>query len=599
MLYQLTQYAKSKDLPCMPGYARKEIRAIVTITRDGRFLQAEPCEWSYDLCPTLSFSEMIAGGVTRSHFLVDTVATILGLDEKSAAKQKAFIWLHDTAAEHVPLLKPLSLMMHNGCYLEEMAANLSALKLKPTNNITFRLAGEDRCLVERDEWKEWWLSYRESLLPKDDNRERMRCFVTGEMVIPAATHPKLKLASVGGQSAGSTLIGFDKKSFASFGLKQSANAACSEDAAAVYAGALDDLIVNAPRPLAEILMLHWMDRPVPPEEDPFGFFAEPQDAEAEEEREKAWALHAVRRLVEAVRTGERPEFTANRYHALLLSGTAGRAMVRGVYEGELTDLYMKVGDWFDGLTITGPYGGAPADPPRLFVLLTRMLPYRPQTSNKDMLAAMNKQLSPLLARIWESILRGSPFPQEAANRALQHMKSRLQRSREDGREHGPENLDRICCAILKLWHNRAQRHGLIRTGGVKMETRLNTSHPSPAYHAGRLLAVLNHLQHTALGDVGADVVQRFFSAASVMPGMVVGRLIDGAQPHLGKLRREEKMGLYVRYQQLITDIMSRLDDQILDQLDFTGQTLFALGYYHQSASLFEKRKDSTIEEKEE
>ena len=132
-----------------------------------------------------------------------------------------------------------------------------------------------------------------------------------------------------------------------------------------------------------------------------------------------------------------------------------------------------------------------------------------------------------------------------------------------------------------------------------METKLNTGHPSPAYHAGRLLAVLNHLQHTALGDVGADVVQRFFSAASVTPGMVVGRLIDGAQPHLGKLRREEKMGLYVRYQQLITDIMSRLDDQILDQLDFTGQTLFALGYYHQSASLFEKRKDSTIEEKEE
>ena len=178
------------------------------------------------------------------------MATVLGLDDRSAAKQKAFIWLHDTAAERVPLLKPLSLMMHSD-RIADMAANLAALKLKPTNNITFRLAGEDRCLVERDDWKDWWLSYRESLLPKDDDVERMRCFVTGEIVIPASTHPKLKLASVGGQSAGSTLIGFDKKSFASFGLEQSANAACSEDAAAIYAGALDDLIVNAP-PLAQL-----------------------------------------------------------------------------------------------------------------------------------------------------------------------------------------------------------------------------------------------------------------------------------------------------------------------------------------------------------
>ncbi len=152
--------------------------------------------------------------------------------------------------------------------------------------------------------------------------------------------------------------------------------------------------------------------------------------------------------------------------------------------------------------------------------------------------------------------------------------------------------------MLKMWYNRAAKHGIITNGGVKVETRLNTGHPSPAYHAGRLLAVLNHLQHTALENVGADVVQRFFSAASVTPGLVIGRLVNGAQPHLNKLRREEKMGLYVWYQQMIGEIMSHLDDRLLEQLDFAGQTLFALGYYHQFASLFEKSGD-TIQENEE
>ncbi|MEW6418062.1 MAG: type I-C CRISPR-associated protein Cas8c/Csd1 [Nitrospirota bacterium] len=54
-----------------------------------------------------------------------------------------------------------------------------------------------------------------------------------------------------------------------------------------------------------------------------------------------------------------------------------------------------------------------------------------------------------------------------------------------------------------------------------MDTYLNPEHPHPAYHCGRLLAVLARLQRDALGDVGAGIVQRYYSAASQTVSRIV------------------------------------------------------------------------------
>ena len=42
-----------------------------------------------------------------------------------------------------------------------------------------------------------------------------------------------------------------------------------------------------------------------------------------------------------------------------------------------------------------------------------------------------------------------------------------------------------------------------------MDVGLNPNHPAAAYQVGRLMAVLDDIQYSALGDVGADVVQKF------------------------------------------------------------------------------------------
>lgn len=112
-----------------------------------------------------------------------------------------------------------------------------------------------------------------------------------------------------------------------------------------------------------------------------------------------------------------------------------------------------------------------------------------------------------------------------------------------------------------------------------MTNALNETHPDPAYHCGRLMAVLAYLQYRALGDVGAGVVQRYYAAASSTPGLVLGRLLRMAQFHLNKLEPAERQSFESR----IGQVMSQLKDGFPPPLSLEGQSLFALGYYHQKA----------------
>ena len=123
-----------------------------------------------------------------------------------------------------------------------------------------------------------------------------------------------------------------------------------------------------------------------------------------------------------------------------------------------------------------------------------------------------------------------------------------------------------------------------------MSTYLNKEHPEAAYQCGRLLAVLASLQRSALGDVGAGVVQRYYVAASQTPGLTIGRLMSNAKNHLGKVS-SEKPKLASWFESQLAEVMSRIKDRIPKTLDLEGQSLFALGYYQQIAS---RKTDETI-----
>lgn len=387
----------------------------------------------------------------------------------------------------------------------------------------------------------------------------MVCLLTGELAQPLLTQPKISgLSGVGGLAMGDVLVGFDKAAFQSFGLEKSSNAAMGAEAAQQYVDALNHLIKQQqeavrknPSRRTNVLMVYWFKEHLPPQDDPFALLYGMET----DEQQTASALSQARKLLDAIRTGERAQLGDNHYYAMTVSGASGRVMVRDWIEGQFAQLVANIESWFSDLSIAHrEVGGLAPDPKFLAVAgaLVREL--------KDLPPSMTSTL-------WRAAIARLPIPQPVMAQALDRFRSAL---------------------VQDLVFNHA-RMGLIKAyfvrkfsgGDQHMKPHLNPDHPDPAYHCGRLLAVLAKLQHAALGDVGAGVVQRFYPATSTAPGLTLGRLVGNARNHLGKLEG----GLSFWYEQQIADVMGRLGDRIPRTLNLEEQGLFALGYYQQLAAL--------------
>jgi CRISPR-associated protein Csd1 len=119
--------------------------------------------------------------------------------------------------------------------------------------------------------------------------------------------------------------------------------------------------------------------------------------------------------------------------------------------------------------------------------------------------------------------------------------------------------------------------------GAAWMVQLDEAYDAPAYLCGRLLAVIDAIQYAALGSVGASAVDRFYGTASSAPITVFPRLLNGAQPHLGKLRRDRR-GQYLMLDRQLQGVMEKLRSNFPTVLTLEDQGLFALGFYHQRAA---------------
>jgi CRISPR-associated protein Csd1 len=397
----------------------------------------------------------------------------------------------------------------------------------------------------------------------------MRCFVTGAIVSPTPTHPKIEgLADVGGQPSGSSLVGFDKESFASYGLDQSANAAVSEEAAAAYRAGLNELIRNHSTRLVGAKVVHWFKGRVPQEDDPLAWLEEPQEAEELSAQKRA------RDLLNAIREGRRPDLAENVYYALTLSGAGGRVMVRDWMEGRFETLIGNIADWFNDLSITHRDGGRLAPPPKFLAVLGATV------------RALDDLASPLVAKTWRVATRDEPIPYTMLAEALL-------RARADFLQDQPPNHARM--GLIKAYHLRKQTQNGGESMTADLQPFLNEQHPHSAYQFGRLMAVLAALQRRALGDVGAGIIQRYYAAASSTPALVLGRLVRTSQFHLNKL----DPGLAHWFEDRIASIWARIKENPPRTLDLEEQSLFAMGYYQQLAQRLGKQKNENENENKE
>lgn len=599
MLAELIEYGRLHNLMAEPGFKPKRIAWLVELSAKGDFVVLYPTYTDakkreakeYGRCPDLSQPEIKRGGSGCRHFLADNVAVVAlfppdEVDDKLRAKHAYFRKMIDDAASGIDSLKPVAAFFRNEAAMEELRAGLLQQKAKPTENITFAVGTS--VLVDQTDWHVWWRAFRRALgeeKKKPTSLEtaavRMRCMATGELVEPVATHPKIEgLSDVGGLATGDALVSFKQESFRSFGLEQAENCVVSEETASDYRAALNDLIRKQSERLGKTRVVYWLDSNslLPDDQNPVKAVVDGGEEEEESDEDlqtpeelrdgvEKWVTAKATNIMQRLRTGGNAELLDHIFFVATLSGASGRVMVRDWMQGPLTDFATAADAWFDDLSIChrGRAGLAPR--PKFMAIAGATV--------RDL-----KELSsPAVAGLWRSAMLDSRLPEQVL----------------------PMVLRRVMLDVVNDETPRHARLGLLKAflirnrGDEFMEPYLNEDHPSPAYQAGRLLAVLADLQYAALGDVGASVVQRYYGAASATPALVLGGMMRNAQHHV-KALGNEKRGYFEKQ---IASIFGHIrQDDLPHTLPLKDQSLFALGYYQQKAQRWAEKENKNAETSE-
>jgi CRISPR-associated protein Csd1 len=112
---------------------------------------------------------------------------------------------------------------------------------------------------------------------------------------------------------------------------------------------------------------------------------------------------------------------------------------------------------------------------------------------------------------------------------------------------------------------------------------LNLNLDAPAYLCGRLLSILESIQRVAIPNLNSTLTDKHYASAAATPGVIFGVLLkDAASAHLPKLRKN-RMGAYIALDSALQEVLGKLGE-FPRTLNYEGQGLFSLGYYHQKAS---------------
>ncbi|GAB1666856.1 type I-C CRISPR-associated protein Cas8c/Csd1 [Mannheimia haemolytica] len=185
----------------------------------------------------------------KPNFLWDKTAYVLGVEsnqDKATAKDQPIKFAEKTFEAfkqyHLDLLEDSNdeglMAIRN--FLQQWQPEHFAKSICPTEmldaNVVFKLVDTSGYIHQREAAQSLW-----GRLLVSEESEQGLCLISGEIAPIARLHPAIK-GVYGGQSAGGSIISFNKESFTSFGKEQGSNAPVSEHAAFAYTTALNYLL---------------------------------------------------------------------------------------------------------------------------------------------------------------------------------------------------------------------------------------------------------------------------------------------------------------------------------------------------------------------
>lgn len=583
-----TELDSTTNNPKVPpyGFSEEKIGYILVLDRNGNLVDVIP-NLTADKKPKAKLMnvprpEKRTSGI-KSNFLWDKTAYVLGVEsnkDKATAKEHPFVLSEKTFAafkkyhlKHLTDIEDQGLQaivkFLNNWQPAQFAQSICPLKLLDSN-IVFKLDGEQQLIHQRPAAQQLW----ETLLD-DNNAEQGICLITGEKAPIARLHPAIK-GVLGGQSSGGAIISFNQEAFSSFNKTQGDNAPVSEQAAFAYTTALNYLLRRENRhclTIGDTSTVFWAEaenseQAAFAEEIMWGSLEPPADDEQESSK--------IFNILDQVRKGRPlpeidPKLSAKtQFFILGLAPNASRISIRFWLKTDFGRLAKNLANhWADLALEPCPW----KKPPSLYSLLLQTTPLD-KTSKKG----KAENISPILAgELAAAIFNDTPYPTTLLSKVIS-------RFRADGQITG------LRVAMVKAVLQRKYRKGLIKQG---VPMGLDKNDENNAYLLGRLFAILETIQYQALGDVNANIVDRYYASASTVPFSVFPRLIAGSKYHLARIRKDNP-GKAVNLDRDLGTIIEKLNSSFPRRMNIEEQGRFTLGYHHQRQYHFNAaKKEST------
>ena len=308
-----------------------------------------------------------------------------------------------------------------------------------------------------------------------------------------------------------------------------------EDAAFGYGAVLNALLAKGSRNtlrIGDTTVVFWAEREEA-EAVVRGFFDPPvpdEKGEAAKVRD-VLAKMAKGRPIEEADPGTDP---ATRFYILGLAPNAARLSIRFWLETTLGELGRHFQDWWRDLRLEPePWNG------RLPALWRLLYELAAQGKAENVPAHLAGELT-------RAVLIGGRLPRSLLATAIMRL-------RADQEVNGRRAA--ICKAVLVRelhLHDPSTREDYL--------VSLDPQDPNPGYRLGRLFAVLEGVQRSALGrNVNATIRDRFYGAASATPASVFPILIRNANHHLAALRKAGKGGLAFSLEREMGGILDGLE----------------------------------------
>lgn len=427
-------------------------------------------------------------------------------------------------------------------------------------NLVFQLDG-DRCyLHERDAAKQLW----EQLLAQPSESVESNCLVTGGREKIARLHPSIK-GVYGGQSSGGSIVSFNAESYESYGKTQGENAPVSELAAFKYTTALNYLLNRDNKHCLSVGDTSTV------------FWAVATDSEQAQKVEQLFAQTVnpgddseaaqLKPLIEKIALGRPLEEVApdidpdTRFYLLGLAPNASRLSIRFWLDTSFGELAQRIAEHYTDLSLEPlPW----QQPPSIWRLLIELVPYRSgqKANSKDIPYH-------LAGEMMRSILTGDRYPHSL-------LAQLVLRIRSDG------HISSLRIAMIKAVLHRDYRKHLIKE---EIPMSLDEDNENNAYLLGRLFAVLERIQSSAIKGANATITDRYFGTASTVPYSVFPRLLAGSKNHLSKIHKKMP-GHAVNLDKDITEIIAKLPPSFPKHFSIESQGRFTIGYYHQREKYF-------------